>query len=120
MRKLKCYVAGKLNDDAVGYIRNMHAMIKTARMLRSMGCSVYVPCLDILEGLVDGDFNYSDYFDNSQPWLLSADFVFVCKGWETSTGTKREIDAAEEHGIPVYYYIDQLRPDIIKKRIPCT
>ena len=53
---IKVYIAGKLNDDAVGYIKNMHRMINTAKSVRKLGCCVYVPCLDILEGLVDGEW----------------------------------------------------------------
>ncbi len=106
---LKCYVAGKLNSDAVGYIMNMHKMIKTARKMRSLGVSVYVPCNDFLEGLVDGEFEYHDYFDNSQPWLLASDFVFVCEGWETSEGTKKEIYLARENGIPVFFSEDDVK-----------
>jgi len=41
MKKIKGYVAGKLNDDAVGYIQNTHAMIKTARALREESFAVY-------------------------------------------------------------------------------
>lgn len=106
---LKCYVAGKLNDDAVGYINNMHRMIRTAKKLREMEFAVYVPCNDFLEGLVSGDFTYEDYFSNSQPWLLASDFVFVCEGWETSNGTKREIELAQISGIPVFYNFETLR-----------
>ena len=98
----KVYVAGKLNDDAVGYIKNVHKMIKTAREVRKHGYAVYVPCNDFLEGLVDGDFGYGDYFDNSQPWLKAADAVFLVPGWETSTGTKREMELAERFNIPIF------------------
>jgi hypothetical protein len=97
----KVYVAGALNSDACGYIINCHKMIKTAKMLRNHGFAVYVPCNDFLEGLVNGDFQYKDYFDNSQPWLLSSDYVFLVPGWENSTGTKREIELAKANNIPV-------------------
>jgi hypothetical protein len=105
----KCYVAGKLNDDAVGYIKNMHRMIKTAGRLRKMNIAVYVPCNDFLEGLVDGEFGYEEYFSNSQPWLECSDFVFVCEGWETSNGTKREIERAKSLHIPVFYDFETLK-----------
>jgi hypothetical protein len=107
-KMIKVYVAGKLNSDAVGYIKNMHKMIKTAKLLRDNGFSVYVPCNDFLEGLVDGQFEYADYFDNSQPWLSSSDAVFLTPGWETSEGTKREIAFAESLQIPVFYSITQM------------
>jgi hypothetical protein len=102
MKKLKVYIAGKLNADAVGYIKNCHRMIKTAREIRRLGHSVYVPCIDFLEGLVDGNFEYEDYFDNSQAWLLSSDAVFLTPGWETSEGTKREMELADSNNIPIF------------------
>jgi hypothetical protein len=107
-KKFKAYIAGKLNSDAVGYIKNMHNMIKVAREVRNLGVSVYVPCNDFMEGLVDGSFDYRDYFDNSQPWLLSADFVVVCPNWENSEGTKKEIALARSVGIPVFFSIEEL------------
>jgi hypothetical protein len=107
-RKLKAYVAGKLNDDACGYIQNVHKMIKVARELRRLNIAVYVPANDFLEGLVDGKFEYEDYFKNSQPWLLVSDFVFVCPGYETSEGTKKEIELARSIGKPVFFTIPEL------------
>jgi hypothetical protein len=105
---IKVYVAGKLNDSACGYIKNIHRMIKEAYKLRRLGYSVYVPCVDILEGIVSGDFEYLDYFDNSQPWLLSSDAIYCCPGWESSKGTLREIETAKANNIPVFYNIETL------------
>ena len=99
---IRIYVAGKLNADAVGYIQNMHKMIKTAKELRDAGFSVYVPCNDFLEGLVDGNFDYKEYFDNSQPWLSVSNAVFLTPGWETSSGTAKEIELANNLNIPIF------------------
>lgn len=107
MKKL-IYVAGKLNDDAVGYIKNVHKMIVHAKQLRKLGYCVYVPANDFMEGLVCGDFEYKDYFDNSQVILERSDAVFVCPGWETSKGTKMEIEYATSKNIPVFYAITEL------------
>ena len=105
----KIYIAGKLShDDAVGYIQNCNRMIVTAKLVRDNGYAVYVPCNDFLEGIVNGDFTYEDYFENSQPWLLSSDGVFLTPGWETSPGTKREMQLAIEHDIPVFDDIDNM------------
>ena len=104
----KVYVAGKLNAYAVNYIKNMHKMIAAADEIRRMGYSVYVPCLDFLSGLVHGDYDYYDYFNNNLPWMLSADLVFVAPGWETSEGTKQEIEIARENNIPVLFNIHDL------------
>lgn len=107
--KLRCYVAGALNADAVGYIKNLHRMIKFARELRDLGVAVYVPGNDFLEGLVDGNFDYPDYFNNSQPWLLASDFIAVTPGWEESNGTARELVLAEDAGIPICFNLKQVK-----------
>jgi len=98
----RIYIAGKLNDEACNYIKNCHRMIVIADMLRKAGFAVFVPCFDILGGMLAGDWEYNHYFDNSQPWLEVADAVVLVPGWETSAGTKREITLAREKGIPVY------------------
>jgi hypothetical protein len=104
----KVYIAGKLNDNAVNYIKNMHAMITIADKIRRLGYSVFIPCLDILSGLVAGNFEYQDYFQNNLPWLEAADAVFVCPGYETSKGTLEEIKHAERLGKPVYFKYTEL------------
>jgi len=107
----KIYCAGKLNDHAVGYIKNLHRMITAANKIQRLGYSVYVPCLDILCGIVDGKMEYHDYFENNLPWLESSDAIYVCEGYESSKGTLAEIAHAEELGIPVYYSVEELKKD---------
>ena len=109
MKMKRVYIAGKLNDDACGYIKNLHRMIEAAREVRRAGFAVYVPGNDFLEGLVAGDFDYSEYFDNSQPWLAASDAVFLTPGWETSEGTKREIEYARLLNIPVFDDLAQMQ-----------
>jgi len=104
----RVYVAGKLNAEACGYIKNVHNMIIWAEKVRKLGFAVFVPGLDFLQGLVFGNWDYKDYFDNSQPWLDAADAVFLCPDWETSEGTKREIKRASERNIPVFTDLDGL------------
>lgn len=108
MSKKRVYVAGKLNGMAVDYIKNCYTMMEWAEKVRKLGFSVYVPCIDFLMGVHFGNYEYQDYFDNSQPWLEVADAVFVCPGWQTSTGTKRELETTAEIGIPVFYNLVNL------------
>lgn len=104
----KVYVAGKLNGMACDYLINVHRMIKQAERVRKAGFAVFVPGIDLLMGVVMGDWEYKDYFDNSQPWLVASDAIFVTPGWERSEGTKREIKYAESLGIPVYYDLNAM------------
>lgn len=107
-RKVRVYVAGLLNAMTVDYLENCHAMILTAERLRGYGFSVYVPCLDIVHGLVVGGLTYTDYFENSQPWLMAADAVFLCKGWESSSGCLKEVELAAKLSIPAYFNIGNI------------
>jgi len=105
----KCYIAGALNGMSVDYIKNLHAMGVWSECVRSLGFSVFVPGVDFLLGFLHGNWGYSDYFDNSQPWLKVADCLFVCPGYEESTGTKIEINTAERNRIPIFYDLPSLR-----------
>lgn|SRR5512133_571704 len=118
MKKL-VYIAGKLNDNADGYIRNLHRMIKTANAVRNAGFVVYIPGLDFLEGLVDGSFVYNQYFDNSQPILKRCDAIFLTPGWEDSLGTQDEICNVHRWGVPVFDDVDVLQAYFDKPLIIC-
>uniref|UniRef100_A0A6M3JPK4 DUF4406 domain-containing protein n=1 Tax=viral metagenome TaxID=1070528 RepID=A0A6M3JPK4_9ZZZZ len=108
----RVYVAGKLNDDACGYIKNIHRMIIWAEKVRKLGFAVFVPGLDFLQGVVFGNWDYQDYFDNSQPWLDVADAVFLVPGWEQSKGTGLEIARAKRKNIPIYSELDLLAKEL--------
>ena len=97
------YIAGALNGMAIDYIHNMHRMIIWAEKIRKLGYAVFVPGIDLLQGLVMGDWEYADFFQNSQPFLQISHIVFVVPGWEKSKGTARELVTAKEYGVPIYY-----------------
>jgi hypothetical protein len=99
---IRVYIAGKLNDIACDYVKNLHRMIETANEVRKLGYAVFIPGIDFLAGLQCGDWNYNDYFDNSQPWLDVCDAVYLTPGWETSKGTERELARAREKTIPIF------------------
>jgi hypothetical protein len=104
----RVYVAGKLNDDACGYIKNVHRMIIWAEKVRKLGFAVFVPGLDFLQGVIFGNWDYLDYFDNSQPWLDVSDAVFLVPGWEKSKGTAKEIERAKSKNIPIFSNLTNL------------
>lgn len=107
------YIAGKLDDTACSYIKNLHKMFNVAEEIRKAGFAVFVPGLDFLMGVVFGYWEYPDYFNNSQPWLARSDAMFVGSGWETSKGTKKEIITAERLGIPVYNDLEKMKKDLL-------
>jgi len=105
----RIYIAGKLNAAAVKLqSKNCHNMIRKADEIRKLGFSVYIPCLDFLSGIVQGDYNYLDYANNNLPWLKCANALFVMPDSEKSTGTQLEIRIAYERGIPIFYDISKL------------
>lgn len=104
----RVYIAGALNAMACDYIKNLHRMIVKADHVRRAGFSVFVPGLDFLSGLVDGRWDYEDFFNNNQAWLLVSEAMFVVYGWENSAGTKKEIELAKKLNIPVFYEVDDL------------
>lgn len=104
----RIYIAGKLNDMACDYIQNVHQMIIWSEKVRKLGFAVYVPGIDFVQGLIFGNWNYDDYFNNSQAWLDVSNALFVTPGWEESKGTIREIASSKARGLPVFYDLDEL------------
>lgn len=109
---LKIYIAGKLNGMACDYNKNLHNMIVWSEKVRRLGYAVFVPALDFLVGVVIGDLDYLDYFNNSQPWLAASDAMFVTPGWESSKGTAKEIEYAKSLGIPVFFDLELMDKEL--------
>lgn len=104
----RVYVAGKLNDMACGYLKHVHHMLQWSEKVRKLGFAVYVPGIDLMQGIVFGNWEYEDFFNNSQAWLDVSDAIFLVPGWETSRGTKKEIERAQAQGIPVFSNLNEL------------
>jgi hypothetical protein len=118
MKKIECvYVAGRLNDMACDYLKNVHKMCWWANEVRKLGVCAYIPAIDMLMGIIFGNWEYPDYFNNSQGYLKRSDAVFVCPGYEESKGTIREIKTAESLGIPVFYVFAEFKEAVEKCRI---
>ncbi len=105
----KIYVAGKLNDNAVGYLKNVSFMMEYAEHLRERGFSVFVPAIDLLMGIKFNYQSYENYFNNSQPWLTVSDAMFLCPGWENSSGTAKELELASKLGIPAFTDVESMK-----------
>ena len=59
----RVYIAGALNADAIGYIKNLRRMLKHAILVRKAGFAVFVPGLDILMLLMSDTINYNFVFE---------------------------------------------------------
>lgn len=104
----RVYIAGALNADAIGYIKNLRRMIKHSILVRKAGFAVFVPGLDILMLLMSDTINYNFVFYNSWSWIKVSDAIYVVPKSKKSKGTQREIALAEKIGIPVFYKLSDM------------
>ena len=112
---MKVYIAGALTTNdytershpqvVVDYIQNVHKMCEAASKIRKMGRAPYVPALDLLLGLVNGDWKEEDYRETNMEFLDVCDAMLVIS---YSRGVKKEIEYAREHCIPIYYNLEEL------------
>ena len=102
------YIAGALRADVPQYIMNVHNMIQWGEKIRRLGFYVYLPCLDLMQGLVMGDMYFQDYFDNSFGMIERCDAMFVVPGYGKSKGTKKEMLHAKALRIPIFFELGHL------------
>lgn len=95
------YIAGKLSDMAVKYLKNVSNMMEEAEKVKELGMVPIIPALDLLQGIKFGYDHYGDYFNMNIQILTRCDAVYLCPGWETSKGTLKEIRVAKHYDIPV-------------------
>ena len=113
----KVYVAGAYSDDNVlGVLRNIGRGEHWASEVFKLGMAPFTPWHDKTFVIANWESNFTVpmFYDYSMEWLKASDAVFVIhnhegmKNWEDSHGTKKEIQVAEENGIPVFYSLDDL------------
>jgi hypothetical protein len=111
----RIYIAGALNSDACGYIQNLHQMTDYANEVMSLGCAVYSPGNDFIQGLVSGCMDYTDYVHNTMAFLDVCDAVaLVPNTWnKNSIGTRNEIVRARQLSIPVLYTFDEVKSFVL-------
>jgi hypothetical protein len=104
-RRRRVYVAGPLNALACDYLKNVHRFVAADRALRRHGLAPFNPALDLLTGILDGEFEYADYFEPNFAWLEAAEAVYLL---DHSPGADRECVRAVELGIPVFESMSDL------------
>ena len=100
-------MAGPLNSDAVGYIQNMSKMLRIGVELRRRGHAPFIPCLDILLGILDGEMVYDDYVRLNLPFVDVCDALFLIAH---SPGADQELARAEEMGKIIFHTLEEV-PD---------
>jgi translation elongation factor EF-Tu-like GTPase len=80
-----------------------------------LGCAVYSPGNDFIQGLVSGGMDYTDYVRNTMSFLEVCDAVaLVPSTWsKNSIGTRNEILRARQLGIPVLYNFDEVKSFVL-------
>jgi hypothetical protein len=103
---IKVYVAGRYSgDNVLDVLRNIGRGEAAAAELFDMGFAPFCPWHDkdyVIKN-PEGDFTVEKFYNYSMAWLEVCDIVLLLPGWETSKGTLKEIERAEELGIPVIY-----------------
>jgi hypothetical protein len=114
MRK-RIYIAGAITPTSkdkppvLEYCANVASFLATGTALYRRGFAPYVPALDMLIVIWGwGNFKTEDFFDTSMAYLAVANAVLVLPEFENSVGTRRELEYAREHRIPIFYDIEDL------------
>lgn len=112
---IKVYIAGALSSKekeernpsevVIDYLSNVSKMCKVASSVRKLGYYPFVPALDLLLGVVNGDWDEDMYRGIGMAYLEACDVMLVIS---RSWGVDKEIERAEELGIPVAYEIGEL------------
>jgi len=99
----RIYVAGKYDDDnVIKVLENIKKGTKKCVEIIKQGDVPFCPWLDF-QFQWFGELTKEEYLRYSIAWLEVSDEMYVLNNWETSGGTKKEIERAKELGIPITY-----------------
>lgn len=103
MNRKKIYIASPytIGDTAI----NVKRQIDAAEELINLGYAPFAPLLSHFQHMVHPQ-PHEVWLDIDLTWLLQCDAVLRLDG--ESKGADIEVSAAKDHGIPVYYSIDDL------------
>jgi hypothetical protein len=114
MRK-RIYIAGAISPTSknrhpvLEYCGNVASFLATGTALYRRGFAPYIPALDMLIAIWGwGNFKPEDFYETSLAYLAAADAMLVLPDYENSIGTKKELEYAKEHAIPIFYDVDDL------------
>jgi len=107
----KVYVAGSYSaNNVLAVLRNIGIGEDVCAELFLRGYAPFCPWhdKDFIIKRPYSKFTVDMFYNYSLEWLKVSDVVLVLGGWENSEGTKKEIEVAEEIGIPIYYNVHDL------------
>lgn len=106
------YVAGRYRaPTSKGIDLNISAAEFMGLLCKEKGWYPVIPHANTRrwESLEDEPGESDDYFlDGTLSLMMGCDAVLMCPGWQKSAGANNERDVAEEIGLDVYYFIEDV------------
>lgn len=107
----RVYVAGPYSaDNVLNVLRNIGRGEQMCAELFKLGFAPFCPWHDksyVMDN-PEQDFTVQQFYDYSMAWLEVSDAVLLTGKWHTSKGTLKEVERADELGIPVFRGILEL------------
>lgn len=105
----RIYIAGRYSaGNTIELLDNIREGIEMGAKLIKMGHSPFCPWLDHQFQFFE-NLEIDDYYNYSMSWLEVSDAILVLPGYKDSKGTLKEIERANELGIPIYYNIESFK-----------
>lgn len=112
----RIYVAGPYSaSNIVKVLDNIREGMRESLEVLLAGYSPFVPWFDFHFQLMlreNETLSVEDYYEYSIAWLDVSDAMLVLPGYETSKGTLKEIERANELSIPIFYSLEDLKENI--------
>ena len=108
----RIYVAGPYSaDNVLDVLKNIGRGEKACAELFAAGYAPFCPWHDksYVTDNPEGEFTVQQFYDFSMAWMEVSDAVLVLSGWQNSKGTIKEIERAQQLGIPVYFSVECLK-----------
>ena len=109
----RIYIAGAYSaDNVITILDNIREGMRLATKVLLLGYAPFCPWLDFhFQLMLRGDekLTVEDYYRYSIAWLKVSDAMLLVPGWQSSRGTKTEMEIADKMGIPIYYDINELK-----------
>ena len=111
----RIYIAGAYSaSNVITVLDNMRKGMRLATKVFLLGYAPFCPWLDFHFQLMlrEGEtLSVEDYYRYSIAYLQVSDAMLLVPGWQSSKGTKKEMEIAERKNIPIYYDINELKVD---------
>lgn len=112
---MRIYIAGPLSSKeksdrnpsevVVDYLQNVSRMCKVGSQVRKLGHIPFVPALDLLMGVINGDWDENMYRDIGMSFVEVCDAILIT---EMSWGVQQELEKARALGIKVFYNVNDI------------